>query len=140
MSPGLGLHLDKATDPSYWTRHLRETVRFGEGVRELVEEPQLVLLEIGPGQTLTTLARRNMERVAERVALPSLRQPQSQQSDVAFMLETLGRLRLAGVTVDWAGFYAHESRRRIPLPTYPFERQRYWVEPQRQSYPLGPPH
>ena len=124
----------EATDPRYWARHLRETVRFGEGVCELVKEPGLVLLEVGPGQTLTTLARRNMERAAERVVLPSLCQPQIRQSDVAFILETLGRLWLAGVPVDWAGFYTDERRRRIPLPTYPFERQRYWVEPQKQSH------
>lgn len=62
------------------------------------------------------------------VMLSSLRHSYEQQSDVAFLLNTLGRLWLAGVKVDWSGFYANEQRHRIPLPTYPFERQRYWIE------------
>jgi acyl transferase domain-containing protein len=123
----------EATDASYWAHHLRQAVRFGEGVRELMKEQNLVLLEVGPGQTLTSLVRRNMESAHDR-ALSSLRQPQSNNSDVEFILKTLGRLWLLGVPVRWKNFYAHECRRRVPLPTYPFERQRYWVEPKKPSF------
>ena len=129
---GRWITAEEATDASYWARHLRQTVRFGEGVRELIKGQNLALLEVGPGQTLTTLVRRNMVTSRER-ALSSLRQPQSNNSDVEFILKTLGRLWLLGVPVKWKGFYSHERRRRIPLPTYPFERQRYWVEPEKSS-------
>jgi NAD(P)-dependent dehydrogenase (short-subunit alcohol dehydrogenase family)/acyl carrier protein len=65
--------------------------------------------------------------------MSSLRHPKDEQSDVAFLLNTLGRLWLAGVEVDWSGFYAHEKRDHIPLPTYPFERQRYWIDPPEEA-------
>lgn len=122
----------EATDPSYWARHLRQTVRFAAGVQELLKEPDRVLLEVGPGRALSTMAGRHPDKTAEHVILSSMRHPHDRQSDVAFLLGALGRLWLSGVQVDWFGFYAHERRHRLPLPTYPFERQRYWIEPQHQ--------
>jgi acyl transferase domain-containing protein len=119
----------EATDPGYWTRHLRQAVRFADGIRELCKDGTLVLLEVGPGQSLATLARQHPERGAGRVVLSSLRHPKDPQEDLAVLLKTLGQLWLAGVQPDWRGFYARERRRRIPLPTYPFERRRFWVEP-----------
>jgi acyl transferase domain-containing protein len=120
----------EATDPNYWTKHLRQTVCFSEGITELLKQPEPILLEVGPGRTLSTFAKQH--QTPELVALTSLRHPKEQQSDVAFLLNTLGSLWLLGVQIDWSGFYAQERRHRIPLPTYPFERQRYWVEPQTQ--------
>ncbi len=119
--------------PKYWAQHLRQTVLFSAGLQQLLKEPDLILLEIGPGRTLATLAKQHGDKAAGRVALSSLRHPQDRQSDVAFLLNTLGRLWLAGVPVDWSEFYAGEQRHRLPLPTYPFERQRYWIEPQKQA-------
>ncbi|MDF5721309.1 MAG: beta-ketoacyl synthase N-terminal-like domain-containing protein [Rhizonema sp. PD37] len=123
----------QATDPHYWAKHLRQTVRFSEGITQLLKEPERILLEVGPGRTLSTFARAH--HPLEPVVLTSLRHPQKQQSDVAFLLNTLGKLWLFGVKIDWSGFYAKEQRYRIPLPTYPFERQRYWIE--RQVQPLS---
>jgi acyl transferase domain-containing protein/acyl carrier protein len=122
----------EATDPEYWARHLRETVRFAESLAELCKDSEQILLEVGPGQTLSTLVRQQGDGVRSNLALSSLRHPHQQQSDVAFLLGTLGQLWLAGTQIDWAGFYVREKRCRLPLPTYPFERQRYWIEPQRQ--------
>ena len=123
----------EATNPTYWARHLRETVRFQEGLRHLLNGFDGVLLEVGPGNTLTTLAAQHRESSAARAVLPSLRHPNASHSDEAFLLTTLGKLWLAGAQIDWSGFYAGEQRRRVPLPTYPFERQRYWIEPQIQT-------
>jgi len=120
----------QATDAHYWASHLRQTVRFSEGMTELLKEPETILLEVGPGRTLSTFAKQHHN--LEPVVLSSIRHPQEQQSDVAFLLRTLGRLWLFGVQVNWSSFYANEQRHRIPLPTYPFERQRYWISPQAQ--------
>ena len=134
---GTWITAEEAMDPGYWAKHLRHTVRFADGVQELLREPARVLLEVGPGRTLSTLTRHHPDCTGERVVLSSLRHPKDQQSDVAFLLNTLGKLWLAGVKVDWSGFYAHERRHRIPLPTYPFERQRYWIEPGERPYELA---
>lgn len=125
----------EATDPQYWTRHLRHTVRFAGGLQALSEQPGLLLLEVGPGQNLSGLAGGQVDRRKCSV-ISSLPHPRKPQSDVASMLEALGKLWLAGVNVNWRGFNSHHRRQRIPLPTYPFERQRYWVEAQ----PLGLPN
>ncbi|HEY0733778.1 MAG TPA: SDR family NAD(P)-dependent oxidoreductase, partial [Herpetosiphonaceae bacterium] len=119
---------EQATDPSYWAQHLRQPVRFAEGLRELFKTGDHVLLEVGPGRTLSTLARQTLGTDPERIVLQSLRHPQDQQSDIAFILTTLGKLWLGGLNIDWSGFYARERRLRVPLPTYSFERQRYWAQ------------
>jgi amino acid adenylation domain-containing protein len=124
----------EATDPNYWATHLRQTVRFSDGLAELVKEPARILLEVGPGQTLTTLARQLPARGMEQSALASLNPVQEQPQEARTLLTALGRLWLAGVPVDWAGFYAQERRHRVPLPTYPFDRKRYWAEPGRIEF------
>ncbi|MBW4556596.1 MAG: SDR family oxidoreductase [Trichormus sp. ATA11-4-KO1] len=116
----------QATDPNYWAKHLRQPVRFCEGIIELAKTPEILFLEVGPGRTLSTFVKQQQK--AESLVLTSMRHPQEQQSDVEFLLNSLGKLWLVGVKVDWSGFYSYERRHRIPLPTYPFERQRYWIE------------
>ncbi|TBR57009.1 non-ribosomal peptide synthase [Westiellopsis prolifica IICB1] len=123
---GTWMTADQATDPDYWARHLRQPVLFKEGIAELLQQSEQILLEVGPGRTLTTLAKRQL--LSQTVVLTSLRHPQEQVSDVAFLLNTLSRLWLTGLQINWTGFYAHEKRRHVSLPTYPFERQRYWIE------------
>ncbi|HJX28164.1 MAG TPA: SDR family NAD(P)-dependent oxidoreductase, partial [Thermoanaerobaculia bacterium] len=124
---GRWIREEEATDPSYWVRHLRGTVRFGDGLGELLQDSRRVLLEVGPGQTLVSLARQHSGRGARRVLLTSLRHPKEEQPDQAFLLRTLGQLWIAGVGIDWKRFYEGESRRRTALPTYPFEGKRYWI-------------
>jgi thioesterase domain-containing protein/acyl carrier protein len=119
----------EATNPNYWATHLRQTVRFAEGLQRVLADPTRILLEVGPGRTLSTLAKQHPDKVAEHQVLSSLRHPHDEQSDVALLLNTLGQLWLVGGSVDWSGFYATERRQRLPLPTYPFERQRYWIDP-----------
>ena len=123
----------QATDPEYWARHMRRPVLFGAGLRRLLETPELLLLEVGPGQTLCSLARRQTAPAKAVVALPTLRPQHERRPDVPFLLNAVGRLWLRGAEVDWKGFYAGQRRQRLPLPTYPFERRRYWVEPRRPS-------
>ena len=125
---GTWITVEEATSPDYWAQHLRQAVRFADGIAELLEDPDRIFLEVGPGKTLSTLARRVPSKTPGRIMLSSMRHPQEKESDVKFALNTLSRLWLAGAKIDWDGFYSHEKRNRIPLPTYPFERQRFWLE------------
>ncbi|HEX8179962.1 MAG TPA: type I polyketide synthase [Pyrinomonadaceae bacterium] len=120
---------EEATDAHYWTKHLRQTVRFAAGVATLLSGAPSVLLEVGPGQTLSTLVRRQVQGADTPGVVASLARRTGAQTDAEDVLKALGQLWLRGVSVDWAGFYSNEQRRRVPLPTYPFERQRYWVGP-----------
>ena len=125
----------EAQSVKYWVSHLRQGVRFGDGIAELVKEPSRVLLEVGPGANLSTLARSQMpaqERLTRVVS--SMRHPQEQQSDCEVLLGAAGRLWLAGVELKWEGMWSGEQRRRVPLPTYPFERQRFWVDAQMPQF------
>lgn len=130
-------------DPGYWSRHLREPVRFADGIRTLRGQSDHVFLEVGPGQTLGTLAAQRCDGPLERKPLSSLCRPKrvaSSTTEIPFLLNTLGSLWLTGVPVDWFGLHAGERRCRVPLPTYPFERQRYWLDrpPQHsESRPLS---
>ncbi|HEX8148769.1 MAG TPA: type I polyketide synthase [Pyrinomonadaceae bacterium] len=123
---GAWVTAEEATDPTYWARHLRRTVRFAEGVGLLLGEGERVLLEVGPGRTLGTLAQARAGDSPAAV-LDTLPRPGAKASDVEHVLQTLGRLWASGVEVDWKGFHAGERRARVPLPTYPFERRRFWV-------------
>ncbi|AFZ28250.1 beta-ketoacyl synthase family protein,acyltransferase family protein,phosphopantetheine-containing protein (plasmid) [Cylindrospermum stagnale PCC 7417] len=131
---GTWLTTTEATDPSYWSKRLKQTANFADGIAELIKEPNAILLEVGSKGTLSALAYTHQKD--KPTALSSLPHPKDQQSDIAFLLTTLGQLWLLGVQVDWSGFYAHEQRSRIPLPTYPFERQRYWIDQQPDIVPV----
>ncbi|HEU4455436.1 MAG TPA: type I polyketide synthase, partial [Longimicrobium sp.] len=126
---GTWLTAAQATDPRYWARHLREPVRFSQGVAELLREPGRVLLEAGPGQTLSTFARRHGADGEAVPAIPTVRYPYDRTPDAAFLLGALGRLWLAGVTPDWHAFHEGERLHRVTLPTYPWEKRRYWIDP-----------
>lgn len=131
---GTWMSAEEATSPSYWAAHLRQTVRFSDGLQELVKEPGRVFLEVGPGRTLEMLAKQHFDRTADQVVLSSTRHPKEPRSDQAFILTTLGRLWMAGVPVDWSGLHGGERCHRVPLPTYPFERKRYWISPAQLQY------
>jgi phthiocerol/phenolphthiocerol synthesis type-I polyketide synthase E len=125
---GTWIKAEEATDPNYWAKHLRQTVRFSDGLQQLMAEPDQILLEVGPGRTLTTLALQHPSRKPQQTVLNSVRHPQDSYSDLAFLLTALGKLWLTGVKIDQSSFYREERRYRLALPTYPFDYQRYWVE------------
>ncbi|MFU8872798.1 amino acid adenylation domain-containing protein [Micromonospora sp. SL4-19] len=127
---------EEATDPAYWGRHLRRTVRFADCARQLVEAGAVVL-EAGPGRALTTLLRQAGAPAGHVV--PLLRRPAEDRDDREVLLEGIGRAWLRGATVDWAAFHADRPHRRVPLPTYPFQRRRYWVDRRDRPRPaVGP--
>ncbi|HZI08988.1 MAG TPA: beta-ketoacyl synthase N-terminal-like domain-containing protein [Myxococcus sp.] len=134
---GTWITAEQATSPRYWAQHLRGAVRFADGLHALFSDPKRVLLEVGPGQVLGRLAKRHPGYTPARAVLASLPPPQDGAAAGAPPLayETLGRLWQAGATVDWKGFHGAERRQRVPLPAYPFERQRFWVEPSAEAAP-----
>lgn len=122
----------EATDPDYWARHLRQPVRFAAGIERLFATESPVLLEIGPGRTLSGLAAQTLAGRAP-LSLPSLPQAKENREALGFLFHSLAELWAAGCTVDWAAFHRHERRLRVPLPTYPFQRRRYWIEARRRD-------
>jgi amino acid adenylation domain-containing protein len=127
---GTWISASEAVDPAYWVSHLRRTVRFAQGLETLLADAP-VCLEVGPGRALGTLVKQVAKDAGvQPLVLPSLRHPGDEEADQVPLLTALGRLWLTGAAVDWTGFHLHETRRRVPLPTYPFERKRYWVDAQ----------
>lgn len=124
---GTWITAELATSAEYWARHARETVRFHEGVLTLVGETPALLIEAGAGQALTTLALQACVRRANVTVVPSLMAAGSDGDDRAAFLGALGRAWVAGAKPDWRKLHG-TAPRRVSLPTYPFERQRHWIE------------
>jgi len=117
-----------ALDPQYWINQLRGTVRFSDGLEELLKEDRAIFVEIGPGRVLGTFVRQNPGKKPGHTIINLIRHPDEKVSDDYLLLSELGQLWLYGKNIDWAGFYLGEKHRRVPLPTYPFQRQRFWIE------------
>jgi acyl transferase domain-containing protein/acyl carrier protein len=136
---GTWIEPTQATDPRYWAEHLLGTVRFADGLDTLLQQSDRCLVEVGPGNTLATLALRRTRQGATQTIVTSMRHPNQLGSDSAHLMQAAGRIWLAGAPIDWPAFYAGQQRRRLHLPTYPFQRQRYWIDPpQGAAIPAGP--
>jgi amino acid adenylation domain-containing protein len=131
---GSWITAEEATDPAYWGRHLRHTVRFAEGLRRLCEGFDGALVEVGPGETLSTFAKHLKAEGGVRAVVSSLPRPDGAGAEAEHALDALARLWLAGVDVDWRELHAGEQRRRVSLPGYPFEHRRYWVEARANGF------
>lgn len=126
---GAWLTPEQAVRPEYWVEHLRNTVRFSDGVATALSEPGRVLLEVGPGKTLSSLARQQPTASGARGVIASMRHAEESLSDVEHWLTAAGRLWAAGAPIDLGQLWKGERRSRVTLPTYPFEHRRYWIEP-----------
>jgi amino acid adenylation domain-containing protein len=127
---------EQATDPNYWAAHLRQPVRFADAVQTLWQQnPSFVLLEVGPRQVLSTLARQQVAMplqsadLPRQIAVASQGNSSEENKDWQSLMQAIGQLWLAGITIEWQRFYTSEQRQRLPLPSYPFEKQRFWIEP-----------
>lgn len=127
---GTWMSTEQAPDPDHWARHLRNTVRFADGLTTLLDDPELVLLEVGPGQTLTHLAQLHPACGDDRVVLPTVVPGASESHGLTGVL---AQLWCHGADIDWAGVHRGARRRRVPLPTYPFRR-----DPQQSANPSPP--
>ncbi len=120
---------DQATDPFYWARHCRETVRYAAALDCLAEPLPPILIEVGPGRTLTSLARQNEAARRSPLIAASLPDPLEERDADAVFLDTLGRLWTIGAAPDWRALHDGAPHRRVVLPTYPFQRKRYFIDP-----------
>lgn len=121
-----------ATDPVNWAGHLRSTVRFADGLATLNSAGQRVYLEVGPGRSLSSFVKRCCQDKPP-VVVSSITRHEPWEQESRTVLASLGKLWTAGVQVNWQRQYSATEARRISLPTYPFERQRYFVEPTRSG-------
>lgn len=119
----------EATSSRYWVRHVRGTVRFADGLSTLLARSDRVLLEVGPGETLSALARRHPDLGTDRPVLASQCHPgRDARENSGQPARCLAQLWVAGIDIDQAG-HGRTAGRRIPLPIYPFERKSYWIDP-----------
>lgn len=112
----------EATDPKYWARHMRETVRFADGIQLLAGRSHQVFVEIGPGRDLSTLIARFIDEKRGQYVVDLIKHPKRNVSDLNYLFNKVSWLWVLGVKVNWQDFYSFEKRKRIPLPTYPYEK------------------
>jgi acyl transferase domain-containing protein/acyl carrier protein len=123
---------DQATDPGYWVAQLRNPVRFSQAVTTARQDDGTILLEVGPGRTLSALADLQAADGERGLALSSLGRGHSGDAFTAF-LAAAGGLWASGHSIRWDRLHDGRPRRRVPLPTYPFERRRHWAEPNARA-------
>jgi acyl transferase domain-containing protein/thioesterase domain-containing protein len=133
---GTSITPEDATSPGYWARHLRQTVRFSQCLDTLRAQDSRILLEIGPGNTLASLARKHA--LSGPKVFSSLPHPGENISDLRFVLRTLGQIWESGGRVEWAPLHSTDSARRVSLPAYPFEHRQFWINPDDRT-PAAPP-
>jgi acyl transferase domain-containing protein len=128
---------EQTISPRYWASHLREPVRFADGLASLSALESAVLLEVGPGTTLNTLALQHPAMKSGQTVVNSLPDVSRVTSDTEALLNALGRIWVAGVQPNWKSFHKGERLHRVSLPTYPFERKRYWIGPTKSDAATG---
>ncbi len=133
MSNRTGQYLTdaQAMDPDYWVQQLRGTVLFADCIASLSSVSERVFLEVGPGKALSSLAGMHTA-VSPNQVLSSLRHPDQDIADDAYFLSVIGRLWACGYQADWAQIWGEARRNRVVLPTYAFQRSRYFIEPGKQ--------
>ncbi|WP_019912675.1 type I polyketide synthase [Paenibacillus sp. HW567] len=119
---------EEATEPGYWGKQLTDSIRFADGLQEILKQEALTFLEVGPDRNLSALLRYFVHRDSPHTVLNLIRNPQEKVEDQNYLYTRLGQLWGAGHSIDWMKLYAYEKRNRLALPAYPFERQTYGLE------------
>jgi amino acid adenylation domain-containing protein len=125
---GRAMLADDVADAGYWARQLRQPVLFGQALEKAFAVPGAILLEVGPGQALAQFARQHPARPAAVDVVASLPGQEGSERALDDAAQALAQLWCAGWEPDWAAWYGGSTRYRLTLPTYPFERQRFWIE------------
>lgn len=119
---------DQAISHRYWAEHMRNTVRFSDGLQTILKNKDQVLVEIGPGSTLTVISNKQIPKDSGNKAISLIGGKNGLQSEMERLLNAVGQLWMHGQSFDWNMLHPEEELYRVPLPTYPFERKRYWVD------------
>lgn len=130
---GVELTAAQAQDPMYWASHIRLPVNFAGAIKTLWQAEQRVLLEIGPRGSMSSLAMAQVAHRGSQIAIPSLQDSSDDHLESRSLARAVGQLWTWQVELDWAAYFGDAAVGRVPLPTYPFERKRYWVDPQQVS-------
>jgi acyl transferase domain-containing protein/acyl carrier protein len=125
---GTWITVAEAENSDYWLKHLRQPVRFADGLNPVLEIENAVLVEVGPGRILTSFAKQHPAMTKDRLSTDLVRHPKKEAADDRFFLERLATLWTWGVSIDWSAYTGDQEFRRIPLPTYPFQRQTYKLD------------
>jgi acyl transferase domain-containing protein len=122
--------VEQAVNPEYWGEQLCSSVRFSNGIQELLKEKNTLFVEVGPGRMLGTIVRQHPDKKDSHQVLNLVKHPQEKTPDDVYLINRIGQLWLYGVNIDWNQYYAgtNEKKYHVPLPTYPFERRWYWIE------------
>ena len=122
-----------ATDPHYWANHLRQPVRFSGAVTKMWDEdPTRILVELGPRKTLSTLSKQHASDPKNQIAIPTLSDNAEGHAEWTSMMSAVANLWVVGVDIDWqrlTGDGQPIKRQKVSLPTYAFQRKRYFIEP-----------
>lgn len=115
-------------DQEYWSTHLLSAVRFSDGIEKLLEYDKCILIEVGPGRSLSSFVRQQKKKTDQHHLVNMVRHPNETTSDNDHLADQIGKLWAWGVSLDWQQYHRNNDRRRLPLPTYPFEGHRYWID------------
>jgi acyl transferase domain-containing protein len=124
---GTWIKAEEATDPGYWVKHMVSTVRFEDGIKEILKQDRIVFIEAGPGQVLSSLVAMHEGSKKILTAVNTMQKYDEKTSETEFISKKISELWIKGVRIDWEKYYKGQDVRRISLPTYPFERKRYWI-------------
>jgi acyl transferase domain-containing protein len=128
---------EEAANPKYWGDHLCSTVRFANGLKELLKQENAIFIEIGAGRILGMMVRTHPDKKPGHIVLNTVKHQQEKVTDDYFLLDKVGQLWLQGQRIDWKTFYGNEKRYRLSLPGYPFEGKRYWLDPNIDPFQIG---
>ncbi|MFY0758174.1 thioester reductase domain-containing protein [Metabacillus dongyingensis] len=123
----------QAASSDYWVNHLRQTVRFSDGIKHLVSGSENIFVEVGPGRALSALVRQQEQGESELAIVNTVRHSKERVPDDKFLLQNIGKLYIYGVKIDWPKYYSLERRHRVPLPTYPFDRKFFSISKDLKS-------
>ena len=128
-----GFVKEEITTVDYWVKHMLQTVRFYDEVMCLSKEDYHCFIEIGPGKTLSLFVKEILYKEDDNVIIHTLRDVKNDISDIRFFEESLGKIWMGGVSIDWNAYYEDERFYRISAPTYPFDSKELWIKPKASS-------
>ncbi len=130
---GKPMKYEDVSKTTYWIKHLRETVRFSDGLDELLKDEYSIFVEVGPGNVLSSFVKNHQDKKNGNSTINMVRHPNENISDTSHLMNQVGNFWLLGIPIDWKKWWGEEKRNRVPLPTYPFEKIRCWSEKEKME-------